>query len=92
MGLDDGAHPGGVFAGDTLYAASLVQAKEEHGPDAGLVTLRTVGVKNTPARVLIERGEDLFTPELGKTSGRVVEKAVEITRTLLVRKRASRAG
>lgn len=92
MGLDDGAHPGGVFAGDTLYAASLVQAKEDHGPDAGVVTLRTVGVKNTPARVLIERGEDLFTPELGKSSGRVVEKAVEITRTLLVRKRASRAG
>lgn len=91
MGLDDGAHPGGVFAGDTLYAASLVQATEEHGPDAGLVTLRTVGVKNLPARVLIERGDDLFTPEFGKTSGRVVEKVVEITRTLLVRKRATRA-
>jgi 2-methylfumaryl-CoA hydratase len=91
LGLDDGAHPSGVLAGDTLYAASSVLAKEDRGPHAGLVTLRVVGVKNTPARVLLERGDDLFTPELGKTSGRVVEKAVEITRTLLVRKRPQRA-
>ncbi len=91
FGLDDGAHPSGVLAGDTLYAASSVLEKADRGPDAGLVTLRIVGVKNTPARALLERGEDLFTPELGKSSGRVVEKAVEITRTLLVRKRAQRA-
>lgn len=91
FGLDDGAHPSGVLAGDTLYAASSVLAKEDRGPHAGLVTLRIVGVKNTPARVLLERGDDLFTPELGKSSGRVLEKAVEITRTLLVRKRAQRA-
>ncbi len=91
FGLDDGAHSSGVLAGDTLYAASLVVAKEDRGPHAGLVTLRIVGVKNTPTRVLIERGEDLFTPELGKSSGRVVDKAVEITRTLLVRKRMQRA-
>jgi 2-methylfumaryl-CoA hydratase len=91
FGLDDGAHSSGVLAGDTLYAASLVLAKEDRGPHTGLVTLRIVGVKNTPARVLIERGDDLFTPERGKSSGRVVEKAVEITRTLLVRKRTPRA-
>ncbi|MBK9261578.1 MAG: MaoC family dehydratase [Polyangiaceae bacterium] len=91
FGLDDGAHPSGVLAGDTLYAASSVLAKEDRGPHAGLVTLRIVGLKNTPARVLLERGDDLFTPELGKSSGRVLEKAVEITRTLLVRKRAERA-
>lgn len=91
FGLDDGAHPSGVLAGDTLYAASLVLATQDHGPDAGLVTLRIVGLKNTPARPLIERGDDLFSPELGKTSGRVAEKAVEITRTLLVRKRPKRA-
>jgi 2-methylfumaryl-CoA hydratase len=91
FGLDDGAHPSGVLAGDTLYAASSVLAKEDHGKDAGLVTLRIVGLKNTPARVLLERGDDLFTPELGKSSGRVLEKAVEITRTLLVRKRAPHA-
>lgn len=87
LGLDDGAHPGGVLAGDTLYAASLVLSKEDHGPDSGIVTLRIVGIKNTSARVLIDRGDDLFTPELGKSSTRVPEKVVEITRSMLVRKR-----
>jgi 2-methylfumaryl-CoA hydratase len=87
LGLDDGAHPSGVLAGDTLYAASKVLAKQDRGPDAGSVTLRVVGLKNTPARPLLDRGADLFTPELGKTAGKVPEKVVEITRTLLVRKR-----
>jgi 2-methylfumaryl-CoA hydratase len=88
LGLDDGAHSSGVLAGDTLYAASRVVAKEARGKNAGAVTLRVVGLRNVPARVLLERGADLFTPELGKTEGRVPEKAVEITRTLLVRRRA----
>lgn len=88
LGLDDGAHPGGVLAGDTLFAASKVIAKEERGHQAGAVTLRIVGLKNTPARPLLDRGLDLFTPELGKTSGKVPEKVLEITRTLLVRRRA----
>jgi 2-methylfumaryl-CoA hydratase len=87
LGLDDGAHPSGVLAGDTLYAASKVLAKQDRGADAGSVTLRVVGLKNTAARPLLEQGADLFTPELGKTSGKVAEKVVEITRTLLVRKR-----
>ncbi len=87
LGLDEGAHPSGVLAGDTLYAASSVVAKEERGKHAGIVVLRVIGLKNTPARVLLERGADLFSPELGKTEGRVPEKAVEITRTLLVRRR-----
>lgn len=87
LGLDDGAHPSGVLAGDTLFAASRVVAKEARGPHAGAVTLRVVGLKNTPARPLLERGADLFTPELGKTTGKVTEKVVEITRTLLVRRR-----
>jgi 2-methylfumaryl-CoA hydratase len=87
MGLDEGAHPSGVLAGDTLYAASKVLAKEPRGPNAGSVTLRVVGLKNTPARPLLDRGMDLFTPELGKTEGKVNEKVVEITRTLLVRRR-----
>jgi 2-methylfumaryl-CoA hydratase len=87
LGLDDGAHPSGVLAGDTLYAATQVIAKEPRGPHAGSVTLRVVGLKNTPARPLLERGMDLFTPELGKTAGKVSEKVVEITRTLLVRRR-----
>lgn len=87
LGLDDGAHPSGVLAGDTLYAASQVIALDPRGPTAGAVTLRVVGVKNVPARALVEAGADLFTPELGKTTGKVPEKAVEITRTLLVRRR-----
>lgn len=87
LGLDDGAHPSGVLAGDTLFAASQVIAREEAGPDAGRVTFRIVGLKNSPARALIEQGADLFTPELGKSHGRVKEKVVEITRTLLVRRR-----
>ncbi|MGK4007479.1 MaoC family dehydratase [Sorangium sp. So ce1036] len=87
LGLDDGAHPSGVLAGDTLFAASKVVARGEAGPGAGSVTFRIVGVKNTPPRALIGQGADLFTPELGKTDGRVREKVVEITRTLLVRRR-----
>jgi acyl dehydratase len=87
LGLDDGAHPSGVLAGDTLFAASRVLAKEETGPGLGSVTLRVVGVKNTPALALLEQGADLFTPELGKTEGKVKEKVVEITRTLLLRRR-----
>jgi 2-methylfumaryl-CoA hydratase len=86
LGLDDGAHPSGVLAGDTLYAATLVVAKEPRGPHAGSVTLRTVGLKNTPAGPLLARGLDLFAPELGKTTGKVPEKALEISRTLLVRR------
>lgn len=89
LGLDDGAHPSGVLAGDTLFAATRVLAKEPLGESAGSVTLRIVGVKNTPALSLIERGMDLFTPELGKTEGKVKEKVVEITRTLLVRRRSA---
>jgi 2-methylfumaryl-CoA hydratase len=87
LGLDEGAHPSGVLAGDTLYAATKVLAKEDRGPGAGAVTLRIVGLKNAHGRALLDRGLDLFSPELGKSDGRVAEKAVEITRTLLVRKR-----
>ncbi|AUX39458.1 MaoC family protein [Sorangium cellulosum] len=87
LGMDDGAHASGVLAGDTLFAASKVVAREEAGPGAGGVTFRIVGVKNTPPRALLAQGADLFTPELGKTDGRVKEKVVEITRSLLVRRR-----
>ncbi|EYF05778.1 MaoC family dehydratase [Chondromyces apiculatus] len=87
LGLDDGVHSSGVLAGDTLFAATKVLAREEVGPLLGSVTLRVVGVKNTHPRALIEQGADLFTPELGKTEGKVKEKVVEISRTLLVRRR-----
>jgi 2-methylfumaryl-CoA hydratase len=89
LGLDDGAHPSGVLAGDTLFAASKVVAREGRDDAAGAITLRIVGVKNIHPRALIETGADLFTAELGKTNGRVKEKVVEITRTLLVRRRSS---
>jgi 2-methylfumaryl-CoA hydratase len=92
LGLDDGAHPSGVLAGDTLFAATKVLAKEPLGESTGKVTLRIVGLKNTPALALLERGMDLFTPELGKGEDRVKEKVVEITRTLLVRRRLKASG
>jgi 2-methylfumaryl-CoA hydratase len=87
MGLDDGAHPNAVVAGDTLYAATRVVARTEHGPDAGEVTFRVVGVKNARPANLLDAGEDLFAPELGKKTGRVGAKVVEITRRVLVPRR-----
>lgn len=88
LGLDDGAHTGSVLAGDTLFSASKVVAKEPVDERTGEVTLRVVGTKNVPARVLLGRGASLFEPELPKADGRVPEKVVEITRRLLVRRRA----
>jgi 2-methylfumaryl-CoA hydratase len=87
LGLDEGAHPSGVLAGDTIYAASRVEAKKELGPNAGSVTFRVVGVKNVPTAALLADGADLFTPELGKDQDKVPAKVVEITRTLLIRRR-----
>jgi len=94
LGLDDGAHPNAVVAGDTLYAATRVLAKEEHGEGTGEITFRVVGVKNTPPRALLDIGEDLFAPELGKKSGRVDAKVLEITRRVLLHRRpgATTAG
>ena len=92
LGLDDGAHPSGVLAGDTLFAATKVLAKEPRGPHAGAITLRIVGLKNTPAGPLLDREAALFSPELGKTEGRVAEKVVEITRTLLLWRRGAEGG
>jgi acyl dehydratase len=82
-GLDAGAHPNGVVGGDTLYAASKVLAV-----DGDKVTFRLVGVKNrTAASAFAEYGDALFTEELSKKDGRIREKVVEITRTLLVARR-----
>ena len=83
-GLDAGAHPSGVVAGDTLYAASKVLAV-----DGNLVTFRLVGVKNkTSAQAYAEHGDALFTDELGKKDDKIKDKVVEITRTLYLRRRA----
>ncbi len=82
LGWADGAHPAGVVAGDTIYAASKVIAKSEDGA----VTFRLVGTKNVRADALLERGLDLFAPEADK-SQKIPEKVFEGTRTLLLRTR-----
>jgi 2-methylfumaryl-CoA hydratase len=90
-GFDHGAHPAGVVAGDTLYAASRVLRVESHGPDSGFVTFKLVGTKNAKPSALLDGGADLFSSELGKKSAdgsaRVKEKVFEIERTVLIRKR-----
>lgn len=87
LGFDEGAHPNGVVAGDTLYAASKVLAAEAHGAH-GQVTMRLVGVKNVTSQAAFERyGEALFSDELSKEKDqKIKEKVFEITRTIYVRK------
>ena len=87
LGLDQGAHPNGVLAGDTLYASSQIVGKEDAGPEAGILTLRVVGTKNKTGEELFVSPGGLFTAELSKTEGKIPDKVVEITRKLLVRKR-----
>ncbi len=87
MGLDEGAHPNPTLAGDTLFAASKVIAKKDISADTGAITFRVVGLKNSPPSQLLTAGADLFAPELSKKEGKIKEKVVEITRTLLIRKR-----
>lgn len=89
MKLTEGAHPNGVVAGDTLYATTRVLEKHEHDSNSGIVTLRVVGTKNQSGDAWADT-EALLTPELGKKDGKISAKVVEITRTLLVRKRPKR--
>lgn len=86
VGLDQGAHPNGVVAGDTLYASSQVLGVEDAGPDAGIVTFRVVGTKNATGDALFLGAGGLFTPELAKEQ-KIPEKVVEITRKVLLRKK-----
>jgi 2-methylfumaryl-CoA hydratase len=87
LGFDQGAHPSGVLAGDTLFAASKVLAIEPHDAATARVTFRLVGTKNAHPGGLLDEGADLFTPELGKKESKVVEKVFEIDRTVLMRKK-----
>ncbi len=88
LGWDDGAHPSGVVAGDTLFAASKVLATREVDERYGEVAFRLVGVKNERPDALDERGADLFDEERGKTKeARIDAKVLEITRRVLVRRR-----
>jgi 2-methylfumaryl-CoA hydratase len=85
-GYTDGAHPNGTLGGDTLYSLSKVLAVEPSGE----VTFRLVGVKNKSAqKAYAEHGDALFADELSKKDGqgKIKEKVVEVTRTLLIRKR-----
>jgi 2-methylfumaryl-CoA hydratase len=84
---DNGAHPAGVVAGDTLYAASKVLAIDPHDDRHARVTFRLVGLKNAKPEALLANGADLFTAELGKNAGKVKEKVFEIDRTVLMRRR-----
>jgi len=87
-GLDAGAHPAPVLAGDTLYAASKVISLQQTSRYTGEIKLRTVGVKNVHPEALVRGEKDLFTPERGKEKGaRVPEKVVEITRDIMIRRR-----
>jgi acyl dehydratase len=89
LGYDEGAHPNGVVANDTLYAASKVISMKEAGGGAGEVTFRLVGVKNkTSAAAYAEHGDALFSDELGKKENKLKEKVVEITRTVYLRRRS----
>ena len=87
LSLDDGAHPNGVVAGDTLYAASKIVAVDDVDAAHARVKMRLVGVKNARPADLLAAGADLFAPELSKKDGKLKEKVVEIDRTVLVRKR-----
>jgi len=87
-GWDEGAHPNGVVAGDTLYAASKVLDRRDAGDRWGEVTFRLVGVKNQRPDTLLDGGAELFEPELSKDPpDRIPNKVFEITRSVLVLKR-----
>jgi 2-methylfumaryl-CoA hydratase len=87
-GYSDGAHPNGTIGGDTLYGLSKVLEVKDLGNGVGEVKFRLVGVKNkTSAAAHAEYGDALFTEELSKKDGKIKDKVVEVTRTLLIRKR-----
>jgi 2-methylfumaryl-CoA hydratase len=87
-GYADGAHPNGTLGGDTLYGLSKVLEVKDLGNGLGEVKFRLVGVKNkTAAAAHAEHGDALFTEELSKKDGKIKDKVVEVTRTLLIRKR-----
>ncbi|MEY3012789.1 MAG: hypothetical protein RIT45_1524 [Pseudomonadota bacterium] len=86
----DGAHPAPILAGDTIFAATQVLAVRPLSDHVGAVDLRVVGVKNARPEALIAAGADLFTAERDKArEARTPEKVVEITRSVLVRRRGA---
>jgi 2-methylfumaryl-CoA hydratase len=86
--FDQGAHPAGVVAGDTLYAASRVLRREDLTSDYGSVSFKLVGTRNVKPVTLLDKGADLFADELTKpSSDKLRDKVFEIERTVLMRKR-----
>ena len=67
----------------TKYFASIGQ------PEPKITDVSVDGTKNVPGAKLLADGKDLFTPELEKKdpAAKVKEKCVEITRTVLMRKK-----
>lgn len=91
MGYDRGFHTAPVHSGDTLTAASRLEARGTTGSGVTL-TLTLVGLKNCAAsEAWSHHGEALFGLDRDKPpEERVEEKCFEITRTLLYR--AGEAG
>ena len=87
LGFDEGAHPGGVIAGDTLFAASKVVRVTPRTHGTSEVSFRLVGTKNVRPGTLLEKGADLWTAELGKKDAKVPEKVFEIDRSVLMLQR-----
>ncbi len=84
LGWDKGAHPAGVAAGDTIYAASKVLGVRALGGGVGEVTSRLVGLRNLHPETLGDP-DALFLPERDKPKDRrIPQKVFEITRRLLV--------
>ena len=89
VGFDDGAHPSGVVAGDTLYAATKILETRSLDAHTGEVTARLVGVRNARPEALLDEGKDLFAAERDKgKEDRVKEKVFEVTRRVRMLKRA----
>ncbi len=93
LSYDEGYHTQPLFAGETIAALTRVEGAEplEGRPDAGVLALRHVGLKDTlPAAALEKWGEDLFVRENDKKSlgkEKIPEKIFEIERRVLVKRR-----
>lgn len=90
LGYTEGYHTQPAISGDTVAAISRVLKVEDTLPNAGVVTLQLIGVKNIRAGEALEKfGADLFIKEgskadLGKE--KIPEKIFEIERKLLIKK------
>jgi 2-methylfumaryl-CoA hydratase len=96
LGYHDGYHTQPAFAGDTIAALTRVLSVEEVStsdagpPDAGVVRMQLIGVKNLRAQEALDRyGAELFALESGKKGAgqeKIPEKIFEIERASLIRK------